>query len=337
MKKIIKKILPIFVIKKISKLRMRFNVLNMYRYDIMRFFTYAYDINKSFSEDNLRSKITFHYHAIEKGLTNSNIRLGFGKTAFTELFWTMDQFIEYGYSTNDSRFQSAISVIKSYIDLHKAGNFPINNIETKYINYSKFINNERVNSGGYKIFKKDELPQFCLLGFKELSQNRFSVRDFGNEVISDDRIFSSIEIATKTPSVCNRQAWKVYLIKSNSKVKEVLRIQGGFSNNGENLQSLILVTSDKQYMNNGQERNQTYIDGGLFTMSLLYALESENIASCTLNASFNLTQEREIRKLLGIGFSQDLISFIAIGSYPEVFRVAVSPRDSYSQFTKVIE
>ncbi|MGF3194963.1 hypothetical protein [Facklamia sp. P13055] len=66
----------------------------MYKFDKLRFLTSAYNMKEEYSYENLRSKITFHYHSIEKGLSNANFRAGFGKYAFKELFFAMDLFLK---------------------------------------------------------------------------------------------------------------------------------------------------------------------------------------------------------------------------------------------------
>lgn len=336
MKKIIKKIFPESLLDFLRKKRTMQHINKLYRFDKKRLQKYAYSINNDFTADNLRSKITFHYHAIEKGLSNANLRLGFGERAFNQLFWAMDEYINKGYPSNDSRFQQAISVIDSYVELHKKENFDVSLVERKQLEYKNYNNGCHDLSGGYIEMNRSNLPKFSSLSFNEIAASRYSVRDFGTEDIGDESIFNAINIATKSPSVCNRQAWQVRYVKSPDVVKKVLKIQGGLSGNGENLNKLLLVTADKQYMNGGHERNQTYIDGGLYTMSLLYALTYLNIASCTLNTNFTLKKELDMRELLGIRESEDLIAFIAIGSYPENLKVAKSPRDDYTQFTTVI-
>ena len=45
-------------------------------------------------------------------------------------------------------------------------------------------------------------------------------------------------------------------------------------------------------------RNEPLTDGGLFSTSLLYALESYGLATCPLNMTFDPSQERRTRKLL---------------------------------------
>lgn len=198
----------------------------------------------------------------------------------------MDKYIELEYDKNDHRFQQAISVIKSYIDFHDNSNTNIDWVENIYKEYSRYLHTSNCNDGGFNTATKSSLPEFGAINFKELSENRHSIRDFGEENINKNDIIEVVNMATKTPSVCNRQGYKVYHIPDNSLLKQVLKIQDGLRGNGENLKDILLVKSSREYMIAANERNQTYIDGGMFLMTLIYALTFKNLATYTLNAKF---------------------------------------------------
>lgn len=165
---------------------------------------------------------------------------------------------------------------------------------------------------------------------------RHSIRDYGREKIEDKRVFEAIEIATKSPSACNRQPWKVYYVKSKDIIENILDIQGGFTGHGKNIQGLLLITSDNSYYGGPHERNQNFVDGGIFVASLIYALTANQIATCPLHADLHGEQLGKIKSKLSIKKGEDLISFIAFGSFPESGKYANSPRDSYSDISIVI-
>lgn len=336
MKNTIKKIVPSSLLKIFRKQR-EINQLNkLYNFDKKRYKKSTLDFSNKYTKKNLRSKITFHYHSIEKGLSNAHLRLGFGEKAFRELFFAMDKYLELGYPTNDYRFQSAISAIYSYIKLHKENDFSVDQVENKFYEYAPLLIDEYMNDSGYFKFQKDDLLDYEDENFKNLMENRYSIRDFGTKEIDDNKILNSIQIATKSPSVCNRQSSHVYLIKNQEKLSKALEIQGGLRGNGNNLKKILLITADKEYMNLSKERNQTYIDGGIFVASLLYSLTFNNIATCTLNADFSYKKEIHMRDLLGIKDSEDIISMIAVGSYPEEIKVAKSPRENAASISTVV-
>lgn len=123
------------------------------------------------------------------------------------------------------------------------------------------------------------------------------------------------EVAMKTPSVCSRQATRVYQITDPVTVKAALDIQVGFRGYAPP-PVLLLVTSDIRACMNENERNKPFTDGGLFSMSLLYALEVYGLAACPLNVMFDLSRERRTRRLLDIPDNEFLIMYIAVGNFP---------------------
>lgn len=159
------------------------------------------------------------------------------------------------------------------------------------------------------------------MDFIQLAQNRYSVREYSSELVSQELLDKVCEVSMKTPSVCNRQATPVYQITDLEKIKAALEIQGGFS--GYDMSPvLLLVTSNiRAFMNNG-ERNEPFVDGGLFSMSLLYALEAYGLAACPLNAMFSLSQDRKTRALLHIPDYELPVMYIAVGNFPDPYQYA---------------
>src|SRR5699024_5367042 len=96
---------------------------------------------------------------------------------------------------------------------------------------------------------------------------------------------------------------------------------------GQNVREILLVTCNKELMM-GKEKSQTFIDGGMFAMSLIYALTYQNIATCALNTTFTNGKHEEARRFLNIPESEDFIVFIALGSFKDENKYAKSPKDS---------
>jgi nitroreductase len=105
-------------------------------------------------------------------------------------------------------------------------------------------------------------------------------------------------------------------------------VQGGFG--GYALPpKLLLVTCDLTAFLFTEERNQPFIDGGLFMMTLLLGLEQVGLGACSLNTAMGFERETKIRKQLEIPENEIFISFIAVGHFdpavltPQSKRVAV--------------
>lgn len=335
MKEALKSILPKALLRKTTGIRVKFrkyiDVRKLYYNDFKRYNNSAFLMNNKQTVDNLRARITLHYHSLEKGMSNSNLRIGFGKSALNDLFCSLEEYINCGFSLEDPRFKSGVSTIHKYIELHKLNNYNVLDIEERLLSLTSV---KETNAGGVYEFKRDELLSFKNSNFHDLSKHRFSVRDFSDEEVDRSIIEDAIKISMKTPSVCNRQPWTVYLIQNPRLINEVLKIQGGLNGNGKKMDTLLLVTSDNSYLAGPEERNQGFVDGGMFSMSLLYALTHVGLATCTLNADFDEKRDTLIRQALEISETENLILFIAVGNYPDKFKVPKSQRDSYKNIVK---
>ena len=133
-------------------------------------------------------------------------------------------------------------------------------------------------------------------------------------------------MAQKTPSVCNRQSSKVYLFHNKDDVNKVLSYQNGCASFAKSVQAVYIVTSNLESFISTDERNQCWIDGGLFAMSLLYALHSLGIGSCCLNWCATKKSDDLLHSAAGISKSEVVIMLIACGNYPNDLRVARSVR-----------
>lgn len=330
MKKSIKKILPNFLIKIIQLSQRKSQIRKMWKNDYNKFNKSAFKIVKTKNKENLIAEITFHYHSLEKGLSNINFREGFGKRAYTNLIFSLTEYKNKGYDQNVVAYQAGLSVINEYILRHKNTN--IDTVQLKET-LSELKYGEIKEIGGVYELRADDVIKASKSDFRDLAHNRFSVRDYSDRDVSIEKIESALEIASKTPSVCNRQPWHNYVVRKKDLIDTLLKIQGGFTGHGNNINTLIVVTSNNFYLSDHTERNQGFIDGGMYSMNLIYALQYEGLATCALNADLSLNNEKKICKLLNIPINQNIILFIAVGNYRDDFKVPKSPRDNYKEKT----
>ncbi|WP_176761802.1 nitroreductase family protein [Tessaracoccus oleiagri] len=161
--------------------------------------------------------------------------------------------------------------------------------------------------------------------FKALFEGRYSVREFADGPLSVERILPALNLSRKAPSVCNRQASRVKIVTDAVLIDKVLKIQGGMTGYATP-PALLVVTTDLAAFLEPTERNQPFIDGGIYTMALLLALEHEELAACPLNAMMTGRNEDRVKSLLGIPVSERLIVFLAVGEFPRSVKVPMSFR-----------
>jgi len=98
----------------------------------------------------------------------------------------------------------------------------------------------------------------------------------------------------------------------------------------------LIVVSDRSSFFSIGERNQLYIDGGIFLMNLLYALHFYKIAACPAHWGMNSDKDFELNKLLSLPDSEKVISLVSIGVPPNNFKTCLSLRRSSDEILKII-
>jgi nitroreductase len=341
MKKIAKKILPkwlyslftrLFII--INKYQIRYKFIQVYKKDRNRYLKYSRTYNTNTST-KLIGAIIQQYHVLEKGLTMSETRLGFGQERIKPLCNACIRYIkDYGYENEQIRH--AIGVLQEYKEYHKSHDFilkskvisSIENLEnfvkeiflpTSQVQESKNIYFEHINSS-----------------FPDFSNSRASVRNYTKEEVSLESIKDALNLARNTPSACNRQSWRTYVYLNKQMIGKILEAQGGNRGFGHLTNKLIIISGELAVFCNTNERNQVFIDGGMYAMNLLYALHSNQIATCIMNCSFDFEKELEIKKLSQIKESEVLIAMIACGIAPDKFMTTISLRNSLEYTNTII-
>jgi nitroreductase len=303
------------------------------------------------SDDGLsgaRARMIFHAHAIEKGLSRSNFRPGFGKIAVPGLAKEMNAWLAAGRSTDDTFFVSSASVMRTYVERHRELNEDISHFWSLFGEQAQqIITDAHAREGGVLTAAdvRDGHAPACALrlddgvepvpehvadaavrrpgddeaaapdrGFLDVVYGRRSVREYTDQPVTDQEISRAVEIAMQSPSVCNRQAARVHQFEDPAVIKAVLDLQGGFSGY-EMPPRLLLVSADLDAFLFATERNQAFVDGGLFMMSLLLGLTEVGLGSCSLNTAMGTKKEAGIRALIDIPDHEVFISFIAVGHY----------------------
>ncbi|MGL9931605.1 hypothetical protein IGL78_002987 [Enterococcus sp. DIV1225] len=329
---LLKKKLPKPVIEKLRIVKSHFNSYQLFWLDRKRFLTYFSKKNSN-KEENIKAQLIFFGHSIEKGLSRQNIRLGFGKSVINKLLEYMEKYDKLGFDKKNYCYLNSMSVMRKYIELHEKNSFDLDYVPRKYDVLLNKIKESTTEVGGIVEFDLKNRLDRKRVDFKYLALNRYSIRDYDSSDVDLGVINEAIEIALKSPSVCNRQSARLYVINDKKEIEKLLNIQGGF--NGYELPPcLILVTSDIQDFIDISERNQPYIDGGIFAMSLIYALEYQGFATCTLNTMFDSKKIKRTRNLLSIPESENLIVYISIGNFKNKYSVPKSFRYPISEITR---
>jgi nitroreductase len=324
--KLIKKILPqktfLFIKRKKNDLKIRLKLVLSYRYDFHRYYKYS-AIKGNGNATNLSGKIIREYHVIEKGLTMPNSRLGFGKGVIVSLCESCEDYIrKYGY---EEQLIHALGVIFEYEQYHNEHNYKLDPLVVATIEHLK-KNTKNINPCLQKRMEKEDYFRYTQSPFPQFSTSRSSVRNYSNDDVPTEKIIQALDLARNTPSTCNRQSWRTYLFINKNKIDKILDCQGGSRGFGKLANKLIVITAELGVFIGIEERNQAFIDGGMYAMNVLYALHYNQIAACILNCSNSPEKDKKLRDLCNIRNSEVFIAMIACGIPPDSFLIANSKR-----------
>lgn len=301
-----------------------------YAHDVKRYFNHS-DYYYHNSEKACIARIIHRYHPIEKGLTMPEMRLGFGQENILELIkdcgeYRLKYLDEQRLNDSDSyaQYLHALSVLNEYLKVHKELQYKTQDSIIHGIEL--LIRSEAgVDGTGQVDMTRDEFFNDLGFSFKNFALSRHSLRNFIGSVSIDD-IISSIDIAQGSPSACNRQPTRVHIVENNGLIKDILDLQGGNRGFGHLVDKLLVISAELSGYRSIGERNNLYVDGGLYAMSLLYALHSYKVGACSLNWCATPDQDNKLRSILPIPESQTVVMMIACGGVPENFKLAASKR-----------
>lgn len=292
--------------------------------DFSTYRKYNYANNKNKSKEAMDGKILRQTHIIEKGLSLSHPRKGFGQEKIHTLIQYLNMYQSLGYDVKSTAFLNAVHVLQAYQIYQRKIGYE-NNEVNEYLNHQKkYIQSDF--ACGIKDCTRAEIERSIQGDFKALFENRHSIRQFSDKPVDIDLVKKAARLAMKAPSACNRQSAKVYYFKEPEKNQKLGKVINGNTGFEAEVKNYLVITSDINCYTSSYERNQPYVDGSLYAMSLMLCLEYYGIASCALQNSEARPLDKAIRRITGIPKNEVIVLFIAIGNYKDEFTVAVSKR-----------
>lgn len=334
----LRKTLGVGGVKHIRKLLNKFRLIENYYYDYKLYKKHSslFGIN---SFENFESEVTLRYHSLEKGFAHNKVRFRFGRKRVLELLDMLSN-IDFKNPNNNIQIYSAAYNLCYYFELHEKSNIDISDYFTQadYDRASSVFNSSEKNLlNGFKQHSRESyFLDVETKSFPDFSESRCSVRDFSGEKIKTEIIKKAIQLANNAPSVCNRQPNHVILINEKNKIDRILKLQGGLTGYTDNINQLLVLVTDRRLFYSVGERNQYYIDGGIYLMNLLYALHFYRIVACPAHWAWTRKKDLKIVKLLNISDAYKVICIVPIGLAKKNFKTTLSFRKNGNQTLTIL-
>ena len=276
---------------------------------------------------HIESDLIKHYHVIEKGLSMPDFRARAGTDVLRHLIQLLEIWKSEGGDGSAFHYLASLAVISDYHRRHQALGIDVSDLIPSEILMTPSL---RLPEGGAK--PPVAVTESDLAAFDRIALSRHSVRNFDPSRIPDRSVVTdAVRVATSTPSVCNRQTWRVHFYEG-AEAQRILAFQNGNRGFGHLIPTVAVVTSDMRLFAGGAERYQAWIEGGMFSMNFILALHARGISSVTLNWSRLNRDDRTFRAVARIPDYERIAMLIGLGYAASGHDVACSPRSPAETF-----
>lgn len=293
------------------------------RYDARRFLAYSSSHGPFRDRQNLAAKITEKYHALEKGLSLRHPRPGFGAAKIEALLRLTDRYVsDYG---SDAVSEAAYGALAGYLAFNQEAGLSDEDIPY-FSEMKEAFGGIATRTGGTIDMTRQSVAEAVNGVGLKFFKTRHSTRQFTKAPVSGDDLEFAAIAAASAPAVCNREFAQVHVWRNPSTIARLLEIQGGAQGFANDIPCLAMITASVRNYWGAGERNQAWIDGGLFAMSFILGLHARALGSVSLNWSKRPEKDREMLRAAELDDSSAIIFLIGIGNLRDHYRVAASPR-----------
>lgn len=302
--------------------------------DAARYLRHSSTLEHNLTLTQLEALIISQYHALEKGFSLTNTKKVFGINHVKYLLKLMRSYRESGYDCNRDIYQSSLSTLKSYLTHHTGQESYLGETGPEIKDICAELVKE-IQSPSLKCHVHDFPDKNDAVTYQKLVLTRASVRMFTGEPVPNEKILRALELARVSPSSCNRQPWRVLRIRNPQRIKLLCSLQRGNKGFGHLAGEILIISADCSVYYGAHERNQAFIDGGIFSMAVLMAVHSVGIGACALNWSVTNETDKQLRKEFNLPDQEVVIMCIALGVLPEEFMVARSDKKSLAEIVRM--
>lgn len=274
----------------------------------------------------VESELIFQYHKIEKGLCMPPPQRFFGVEPIKKTVALIYEWEHLGGVLSAPAYLGAVEAVRAYAMALSTRPPPEDVARWLSPMLERFLAlHESICHELSTPMRAHPLMARSDVVFDSLMKTRRSVRHYTDRVIPEDLITRCVELAQLSPSACNRQPWRVHAYSDSAQIRALLKLQNGNVGFGHQLKTLLILTSDRRSFFDATERNQPYVDGGLFAMSLILALQSEGVSTCCLNWCVDAVRDKDAHLVGRIDDGEAIVMYLALGYADES---AVVPRSA---------
>lgn len=268
--------------------------------------------------------LTSNYHVIEKCLAMPNFEPGHGKERVEVVVGDLFKYRELGFDLQHPQYIAAMQAVQEYDQVHKDRGYALP--EGLQADIDMLLEGTNIPKHHQPHVTRKKFFAHLENGFLEFARSRHSVRAYSDKNIEDETVREVVDLARTTPTACNRQPNKTYVVGDKAMINQIAVLQGGGRGWAENANKMFVVTSTVEPFG-FNESMETYKAGGMYVMNLLYALHAYQIGTCPLMWKGEKSADERLRMMLGVPDNEEVIMIIAAGYPQEEFTYVTSVRN----------
>ncbi|MDP8016041.1 nitroreductase family protein [Prescottella equi] len=310
----------------------RLKIHREYLHDAKFMSRHLLDGGRSTSHEQYR--IMLVVHSLEKGMAHRSPR-SFGATKAASLVKLL-RAADYE-NHGSTAYAMGVSVLRSWREFHaERADRDLN----AYGIVDSFLNEVdtselAISPAGVRAIADRDPQRWSGLPFADFVSSRHSTRRYAATPVSDQVLDEAVGLAMLSPSACNRQMVRVHMIDDpvgKRLLYNTLHGTGGVDY--ENCR-IGVVTYDSRSLEFYGERNQGYLNAGLFAMTLIYALHWKGVGACLLQFGNTTAEERILVERLGLAPSERIAVGLSIGQLEASDTVPASVRRTVAEVLRV--
>jgi nitroreductase len=257
--------------------------------------------------------LIFFSHTIEKGLSLPNPHPIFGKNNIARVLHLLRNCDPD--KVGKVAVQMAIGSLNEYLEFHNKADIsdPFLSEMASELTLVTARHKILANGGTKDVICINQKIHNGLLTYGEFLASRYSSRAFHKDPVPKELLEKIIQIAQQAPSQCNRQSARLHLYQDKQEISNLLTLQGGARGFSTDVSTLFVISNDLNSWVASGDRNQGYLDSGLFAMSLLFACHAHGLATCPLNFSKTNLAEHKFKKAARIPNGERVVMLVAVG------------------------
>lgn len=292
--------------------------------DISRYGRNAIFSIDKLGDEQLLARMTMLAHGVEKGFAYRERKKPFFVEKFPLFLDLVEIAVGRGIPRTGYQITMAVNALRAYSAVHHDEEF----LRAHQERVAKLLNEleDLPEADPVALLNESRNPLTSEL-FQSFFESRWSVRSFADRDVPVEEVEAAVQVAMKTPSVCNRQPWRLRILMEKSAIDKALSLQNGNRGFGHEAAGLLIIGTDLRCFVGSTERNEPFIDAGLFSMSVMLAMHARGIGSCPLNWCVESSKDEQLARQLEFPDWFRVAMFIAYG-YPssEDCKVARSMR-----------